>query len=152
MQMMENDLQEWDTATALSDEDLPSFEGMNSFQEGLLVQEILSNYLELKREVINLKREVSKNKLMIVQLEKERDSYGKEVANRVSSMLSLITDYGGNMCSTDIREIMGLSKDEFYRTLQCAKNDNLIELLPNCKDRRSYIIKVTPPLNKFGGI
>jgi len=150
--MMENDLQEGDTATALSEQDLPNFEGMNSFQEGLLVQEILSNYLELKREVITLKREVSENKLMIAQLEKKRDSYGKEVANRVSSMLSLITDYGENMCSTDIREIMGLSKDEFYRTLQCAKNDNLIELFPNHKDRRSYIIKVTTLLNKFGGI
>jgi hypothetical protein len=150
--MMENDLQEWDTTTALSEEDHPNFEGMNSFQEGFFVQEILSNYLELKREVITLKREVSKNKLMIAQLEKKRGSYGKEVANRVSSMLSLITDYGGNMTSKDIREIMGLSKDEFYRTLQCAKNDNLIELLPNHKDRRSYIIKVTTLLNKFGGI
>ena len=142
--MMKDDLQEADTTTALSEEDLPNFEGKNSFQEGFFVQEILSNYLELKREVNTLKREVSKNKVMIAQMEKKRDSYGKEVANRVSSMLSLIADYGGNMTSKETKKFMGLSKDEFYRTLQCAKNDNLIELLPNRKDRRSYIIKLKP--------
>ena len=150
--MMKDDLQEADTTTALSEEDLPNFEGKNSFQEGFFVQEILSDFLELKREVNTLKREVSKNKTMIAQLEKKRDSYGKEVANRVSSMLSLINDYGGIMTSKDTKKIMGLSKDEFYRTLQCAKNDNLIELLPNRKDRRSYIIKVTTPQLRRGGL
>lgn len=143
--MIKDDLQEGGTTATLSEDGLSNFEGKNSFQEGTIVQEILSSFLELKREVITLKREVSKNKLMIDQIEKKRDSYGKEVTNRVSSMLSLINDYGGIMTSKDTKKLMGLSKDEFYRTLQCAKNDNLIELLPNRKDRRSYIIKVTTP-------
>jgi len=140
--MIKDDLQEGGNTATLSTEELTNFEGKNSFQEGILIQGILSDFLELKREVITLKREVSKNRLLIDQLEKKRDSYGKEVANRVSSMLSLINDYGGIMTSKNTRKIMGLSKDEFYRTLQCAKNDNLIELLPNRKDRRSYIIKL----------
>jgi hypothetical protein len=142
--MMKDDLPEGCTTATLSEEDLINFEGKSSFQEGIFVQEILSNFLELKREVIILKREVSKNNLMITQMKKKKDEYGKEVANRVSSMLSLINDYGGIMTSKDTRKFMGLSKDEFYRTLQCAKNDNLIELLPNRKDRRSYIIKLKP--------
>jgi hypothetical protein len=142
--MIIDDLQEGDTIATLSVEELAKFEDKNSFQEGILIQEILSNFLELKRDVIRLQKEVSKNKLMIAQLEKKRDSYGKEVAKRVCSMLALINDYGGTMNSTDTKKIMGLSKDEFYRTLQCAKNDNLIELLPNHKDRRSYIIKLKP--------
>jgi hypothetical protein len=140
--MIKDDLQEGDTTATLSEEDLTNFEGKNSFQESIFIQEILSDFLELKREVITLKREVSKNKLMIAQLEKKRDSYGKEVAKRVCSMLSLINDYGGTMTSKDTKKIMGLSKDEFYRTLRCAKNDNLIELLPDRRDRRSYIIKL----------
>jgi hypothetical protein len=142
--MIIDDLQEGDTIATLSVEELAKFEGKNSFQEGILIQEILSNFLELKRDVIRLQKEVSKNKLMIAQLERKRDSYGREVAKRVCSMLALINDYGGTMNSTDTKKIMGLSKDEFYRTLQCAKNDNLIELLPNHKDRRSYIIKLKP--------
>ena len=131
--MIKDDLQEGCTTATLSGEELINFEGKNSFQEGIFFQEILSRFLELKREVITLKREVSENKLMIAQLEKKRDSYGKEVANRVCSMLDLINDYGGIMTSKDTKKIMGLSKDEFYRTLQCAKSDNLIELLPNRK-------------------
>ena len=142
--MIKDDLQEEGTTATLSTEDLTNFVGMNSFREGIFVQEILSNFLELKREVITLRREVSKNQLMIAQLEKKRDSYGKEVANRVSSMLALINDYGGIMTSKDTREIMGLSKDEFYRTLNCAKDEDLIEILPYCKDRRSYLIKLKP--------
>jgi hypothetical protein len=122
--MIKDDLQEEDTTATLSVEEFTNFEGKNSFQDGIFIQEILSNFLELKREVITLKREVSKNKLMIAQLEKKRDSYGKEVAKRVCSMLSLINDYGGTMASKDTKKFMGLSKDEFYRTLQCAKNDN----------------------------
>ncbi|VVB62555.1 Uncharacterised protein [uncultured archaeon] len=142
--MIKEDLQEEGNIAALSTEELTNFEGKDSFRENIFVQEILSDFLELKREVITLKREVSKNKLMIAQLEKKRDSYGKEVANRVSSMLALINDYGGIMTSKDTKKFMGLSKDEFYRTLRCAKNDNLIELSPNHKDRRSYIIKLKP--------
>jgi hypothetical protein len=142
--MIKDDLQEGDTVATLSAEEFAKFEGVNSFKNGIFIQEILSNFLELKREVIKLQREVSKNKLTIAQLEKKRDSYGKEVAKRVCSMLALINDYGGTMNSTDTKKIMGLSKDEFYRTLRCAKHDNLIELLPNRNDRRSYIIKLKP--------
>lgn len=144
--MSKDDLQESGTSATFPEEELTTFEGNNLFQEGVILQEILSTFLELQSEVITLKKEVSKNKLLIAQLEKKRDSYGKEVAKRVSSMLSLINDYGGTMISTDIKEIMGLSKDEFYRTLRCAKNENLIEFLPNCKDRRSYIIKLKPQM------
>jgi len=140
--MIKDDLQEGDTTATLSEEYLTNFEGKNSFQGSIFIQAILSDFLELKREVITLKRDVSKNKLMIAQLEKKRDSYGKEVAKRVCSMLSLINDYGGTMTSKDTKKIMGLSKDEFYRTLRSAKKDNLIELLPDRKDRRSYIIKL----------
>lgn len=141
--MIKDNLQEGETST-LSEELLTNFPGKNSFQEGIFVQEVLSKFLELKREVNMLKKEVSKNKLQIAQLEKKRDSYGKEVDNRVYSMLSLIGDYGGTMTSKDTKRIMGLSKDEFYRTLRCAKNNNLIELLRNRKDRRCYIIKLKP--------
>ena len=142
--MIEDDLLRDDISATLSEEILTTFGSKNFFQEGVFVQDILSKFLELKREVMNLKKEVSENRLLIDQLEKKRSSYGREVVERVSSMLSLINDYGGIMTSKDTRKIMGLSKDEFYRTLQCAKDENLIEILPNCKDRRSYMIKLKP--------
>lgn len=142
--MTDDDLLRGDISATISEEILTTFGGKNFFQEGVFVQDILSKFLELKREVINLKREVSENRLLIDQLEKKRSSYGREVVKRVSSMLSLINDYGGIMTSKDTRKIMGLSKDEFYRTLQCARDENLIEILPNCKDRRSYMIKLKP--------
>jgi hypothetical protein len=142
--MIKDDLQEGDTVIIHSSEEFTNFEVKGSIQESIFIQEILSDLLELRREVIKLQKEVSRNKLMIAQLEKKRESYGKEVAKRVGSMLTLINDYGGAMISTDIKEFMGLSKDEFYRTMQCAKNLNLIELLPNPKDGRSYVIKRKP--------
>jgi hypothetical protein len=71
--MIKDDLQEGGTTATLSEDGLTNFEGKNSFQEGAIVQEILSSFLELKREVITLKREVSKNKLMIAQIEKKKD-------------------------------------------------------------------------------
>lgn len=142
---MEDDLNEGDTTAIIhSSEEFTNFEGRGSIRESVFIQEILSNLFELKREVVKLQKEVSKNKLMMVQLERKRDSYGKEVDRRVSSMITLINDYGGAMISTDAKKFMGLSKDEFYRTLQCAKNQNVIELLPNLKDGRSYIIKLKP--------
>jgi hypothetical protein len=142
--MIEDDLLRDDISATLSEEILTTFGSKNFFQEGVFVQDILSKFLELKREVMNLKREVSENRLLIDQLEKKRSSYGREVVKRVSYMLSLINDYGGIMTSKDTRKIMGLSKDEFYRTLQCAKDEDLIETLPYCKDRRSYMIKLKP--------
>ncbi len=139
--MIENDLQENDISAISPGDDFVFFESKEMIKESVFYQEMLSTFLELKKEVITLKKEVSKNKLRIAQLEKKRDVYGKEVTKRVSSMISLINDYGGVMNSTDIKKFMGLSKDEFYRTLQCAKSENLIELSPNRNDRRSYIIK-----------
>jgi len=141
--MIDDDLYEGDTTAVIHlSEEFTNFEGKGSVRESVFIQEILSDLLELRRQVIKLQKEVSNNKLMIAQLEKKKDSYGKEVTKRVSSMLTLINDYGGSMISTDAKEFMGLSKDEFYRTLQCAKKHNLIELLPNLKDGRSYIIKL----------
>ncbi len=141
--MIDDDLYEGDTTAVIHlSEEFTNFEGRGSVQESVFIQEILSDLLKLKREVVKLQKEVSKNKQMIIQLERKRDSYGKEVARRVSSMLALINDYGGAMISTDAKKFMGLSKDEFYRTLQCAKSQNVIELLPNLKDGRSYIIKL----------
>lgn len=142
--MRDDDLLRGDIAATLSEEIHITFGGKNFFQEGVFVEDILSKFLELKREVMDLKREVSESRLLIDQLERKRSSHGREVVKRVSSMLSLINDYGGIMTSKDTRKIMGLSKDEFYRTLQCAKDEDLIEILPNCKDRRSYLIKLKP--------
>ena len=139
---MRNDSQEGDTAATHSIEELAKFEGEGSFQEGIFIQEILSDLLKLKKDVVKLQKEVSKNNLMIEQLERKKDSYGKVVAKRASSMLSLINDFGGAMVSTDTKKFMGLSKDEFYRTVQYAKKQDLIELWPNLKDGRNYIIKL----------
>lgn len=140
--MIEDEFHEGDTTAIHFAEELTNFEGKDSIKESVFIQVILSDLLELKRDVITLQEEVSKNKQMIAKLEKKKDSYGKEVAKRVNSMLTLISDYGGSMASTDTKKFMGLSKDEFYRTLQCAKSQNLIELLPNLKDGRSYILKL----------
>ena len=141
--MIESDLQEQDTiALENFPNEFPNLKGDISIQVGVFIQEILSELIKLKKEVTKLQKEVSKNNLMIDKLEKKKASYGKKVAKRASSMLTLINDFGGTMISTDAKELMGLSKDEFYRTLQYAKKQNLIELWPNLKDGRSYIIKL----------
>src|SRR5512137_3042458 len=139
---MNSNLQEEDTYVIHSLDEITNFDNGGPIQEGVFIQKMLSDLLELKGEIINLRKEVIKNKKTISQLEERKNSYGKEVAKRVNSMLVLINDYGGAMISTDAKEFMGLSKDEFYRTLHCAKNKDLIELLPNHKDGRSYIIKL----------
>jgi hypothetical protein len=66
--MIKDDLQEGGTTATLSEDGLTNFEGKNSFQEGTIVQEILSSFLELKREVITLNREVSKNQSTLNQV------------------------------------------------------------------------------------
>ena len=114
----------------------------NSIHESDLMRILLSDLHELKSEVTKLQKEVSKCNQRIAQLENKKRSCGKEVYKRVYSMLTLINDYGGTMNSTTIKRLMGLSKDEFYRTLRCAKDENQIELMPNAKDQRSYIIKI----------
>jgi len=117
-------------------------EKKNSIDTDIFIKELLSDLHELKGEVIKLQEEILKSEQRISQLEKRKKAYGKEVDKRVYSMLTLISDYGGTMVSKTTKELMGLSKDEFYRTLKCAKEENQIELLPNPKDQRSYIIKI----------
>lgn len=114
----------------------------NHLAPHILIQNILSEVHELKAEVVKLREEIAKNRQMISRLEKNNELFGKEVIERVESMLALIRDYGGSMTSIAIKKIMGLSKDEFYRTLKCAKDRNQIEIVPNPKDLRSYIIKI----------
>jgi DNA anti-recombination protein RmuC len=140
--MINEDFREGDTVAASPSKEFAGFKNKNVIQEHIIIQDILSKFHELKREVIKLQEEVSKSKQRITQMEKKEKSYGKEVSERVYSMLALINDYGGTMTSTSTKELMGLSKDEFYRTLRCAKDENQIELLPNPKDQRSYIIKI----------
>ena len=107
-----------------------------------LMQILLSDLHELKSEVARLQKEALKSNQRIAQLENKKKQCGKEVYTRVYSMLALINDYGGSMTSPSIKRLMGLSKDEFYRTLKCAKDENQIELIPNANDQRSYIIKI----------
>jgi hypothetical protein len=120
--MIKEDFDEEDLTALTSSEKFGLFDGKFSIQEGIFIQEVLSDLLKLKKDVVKLRKEVSKNKLMIEQLERKKESYGKVVAKRTSSMLSLINDFGGAMVSTDTRKFMGLSKDEFYRTVQYKKN------------------------------
>ena len=119
-------------------------EGVRSIPSDLLkraiLQELRDQIDELKIELIQLNNEVLKNRQRITNLEKGKKSYGKDVKKRVESMLSLIEDYGGSLKSSSIRKYMGLSKDELYRTLKCAKEDGLIEALPDPHDRRGSLI------------
>lgn len=110
----------------------------------ILLEEILLEMHALKEEVLKLREETSRNRQMILALEKRNESYGDEIRKRIASMLRLIEDYGGAMTSASVRSLMGLSKDEFYRTLKCGKDDNLIQIKPNPKDRRGYIISIKP--------
>jgi hypothetical protein len=130
-----------DTGITLLKE-VASYDNKNSIHESDLMRILLSDLHELKSEVTKLQKEVSKCNQRIAQLENKKRPYGREVYKRVYSMLTLINDYGGTMNSTTIKRLMGLSKDEFYRTLRCAKDENQIELMPNAKDQRSYIIKI----------
>lgn len=110
----------------------------------ILLEEILLEMHALKEEVLKLREETSRNRQMILALEKRNESYGYEIRSRIASMLRLIGDYGGAMTSASVKSLMGLSKDEFYRTLKCGRDENLIEIQPNPKDRRGYIIRIKP--------
>jgi SMC interacting uncharacterized protein involved in chromosome segregation len=138
--MIYDGLSEEETVITLPKEVI-SLDNKNSILKGDLMRILLSDLHELNSEVIKLQREVSKCNQRVAQLENRKKPYGKEVYTRVYSMLTLINDYGGSMTSTTVKRLMGLSKDEFYRTLRCAKDENQIELTPNAKDQRSYIIK-----------
>jgi hypothetical protein len=114
----------------------------SSLLKGAVLLELRDEICELKFEILLLKDEVIKNKQRIIALESERKIYGKDVKNRVNSMLLLIKDYGGSLKSSSIKKYMGLSKDELYRTLKCAKEGDLVAILPDPQDRRGYIINI----------
>jgi hypothetical protein len=114
----------------------------SSSLKGAVLLELRDEISELKFEIILLRDEVIKNKQRIIALEGEKKIYGKDVKKRVNSMLLLIKDYGGSLKSSSIKKYMGLSKDELYRTLKCAKEEKLVEVLPDPHDRRGYIINI----------
>lgn len=112
-----------------------------SLRDAVLL-ELRDEISELKFEILLLRDEIIKNKERITALENEKKSYGKDVKKRVNSMLLLIKDYGGSLQSSSIKKYMGLSKDELYRTLKCAKEERSVEVLPDPHDRRGYIITI----------
>lgn len=133
-----------DIMTLSSYKDIYAHPSTSSLTPSRLLEEILMEMHALKEEVLKLREETSRNRQMILALEKRNESYGYEIRSRISAMLRLIEDYGGAMTSTSVKSLMGLSKDEFYRTLKCGRDENLIEIQPNPKDRRGYIIRIKP--------
>lgn len=105
-------------------------------------QYLLDEFLELKTEIAKLNKDVLKSRKRITQLEKRKKSYGNVVTQRMGSMLVLLEDYGGSMSTSDIKSFMGLSKDELYRTLKCARDNRVVELFPNPDDRRGYVVQI----------
>ncbi len=55
----------------------------------ILLEEILLEMHALKEEVLKLREETSRNRQMILALEKRNESYGEEIRNRIASMLRL---------------------------------------------------------------
>jgi hypothetical protein len=108
-----------------------------------MFQELRDEVIDLKAEIIFLKDEIIKDRERIRALENKKKRPGKEVKKRVDSMILLICDYGGSMTSSSIKTHMGLSKDEFYRSIKSAKDEGLVEVLPNPNDRRGYILKIS---------
>jgi DNA-binding MarR family transcriptional regulator len=116
--------------------------------KGAIFQELRDEISELRLEVLLLREEVIKNKQCIVALDRKKKSHGKEIKGRVDSMLLLISDYGGSLTSSSVKAYMGLSKDELYRTLKCAKDKGLIEVLPDPHDRRGYVLNINLDASK----
>ncbi|MCK9441251.1 MAG: MarR family transcriptional regulator [Methanothrix sp.] len=107
-----------------------------------IFQELREEVKTLKLEILFLKDELIKDRQRIIVLESKKKSHGKEVKKRVDSMILLINDYGGSMTTSSVKAYMGLSKDELYRTLKCAKDEGLIEILPDPRDRRGHILNI----------
>lgn len=105
-----------------------------------VLQELREEIDELKIVIFHLNNEILKNRQRIMELEKKKKSYGGTMKQRVKSMLMLVEDYGGSLKSSSIKTYMGLSKDELYRALKCAREQGLIEVRPDPQDRRGYII------------
>ena len=112
-----------------------------------IFQELRDEVRDLRLEIHFLKEELIKDRQRIIVLESKKKSHGKEVKKRVDSMILLISDYGGSLTSSSIKTYMGLSKDELYRTLKCAKDEGLIEILPDPRDRRGYILNINPEIS-----
>jgi DNA-binding MarR family transcriptional regulator len=109
---------------------------------GAILQELSNEIGELRFEMGQLQKEIIKHKQRIDGLEKRKKIYGKDVMGRVNSMLILIEDYGGSLKSSSIKKYMGLSKDELYRTIKCAKESGLIEVKPDSSDRRGSVVNI----------
>jgi hypothetical protein len=113
-----------------------------------IFQELREEVKKLRLEMLFLKDELIKDRQRIIVLESKKKNHGKEVKKRVDSMILLINDYGGSMTTSSVKVYMGLSKDELYRTLKCAKDEGLIEVLPDPRDRRGYILNINPDVSK----
>lgn len=114
----------------------------SDFLKDAVSQNIHEEISELRLEILLLREEVLKNRQRIIALENKKTFHGKEIKRRVDSMLLLLIDYGGSMTSSSVKAYMGLSKDELYRTLKCARDEDLIEVLPDPRDRRGYILNI----------
>lgn len=113
-----------------------------------IFQELREEVKELRLEIHFLREELIKDRQRIIVLESKKKSHGREVKKRVDSMILLINDYGGSLTTSSIKAYMGLSKDELYRTLKCAKDEGLIEILPDPRDRRGHILNINPDVSK----
>jgi len=111
-------------------------------------QELRDEVKELRLEIHFLREELIKDRQRIIALESKKKSHGKEVKKRVDSMILLINDYGGSLTTSSVKAYMGLSKDELYRTLKCAKDEGLIEVLPDPRDRRGHILNIDSDVSK----
>ncbi|MGB5100976.1 MAG: hypothetical protein WBN94_10325 [Methanothrix sp.] len=127
-------------------EDTPSYS--SDSLKNAIFHELRDEVKELRLEICFLREELMKNRQRIIVLESKKKSHGKEVKKRVDSMILLISDYGGSLTTSSIKTYMGLSKDELYRTLKCAKNEGLIEVLPDPQDRRGHILSIYPDVSK----
>lgn len=128
-----------------------SLEYSNSSRDAIS-QKIRKDLGDLRLEILLLREEVLKNRQRIIALENKKRIHGKEVRKRADSMLMLLTDYGGSLTSSSVKAYMGLSKDELYRTLKCARDEDLIEVLPDPRDRRGYILNVKADVSRRSGI
>jgi hypothetical protein len=108
-----------------------------------VLQELREEIRDIKDELLFLRDELVKSRERIRALENKKTIPGKEVKKRVGSMILLIRDYGGSMTSSSVKAYLGLSKDEFYRSIKCAKDEGLIEVFPDPRDRRGYILKIS---------
>ena len=75
---------------------------------GVMLQELLDEVGCLKHEINQLQKEVTRHQQRIDFLERRKKIYGKDIRNRVDSMLRLIEDYGGSLKSSSIKTIISI--------------------------------------------